>query len=189
MAELGRSGLNGVVQTNVPDNNTKFITPARHRKVLEDYSDSKFNKIDDDAFDVTFNNSTTDLTSEDIGAAIIELNSRIRPVLAMGTVRIGNISNSDTVGRALNTEGQFTRAEVDAFDVSSLLIKVDMSDVGTSDYQVKIDIVSVGDWNQDNTINAPTVRERTNTSFKIGIREAAALVQDIDLDIMIFKKP
>ena len=54
MAKKNRVDLNAVIQANLPDNNTDFITPALDREVEIDEVDSCFNLEDDTAVDVNY---------------------------------------------------------------------------------------------------------------------------------------
>ncbi len=54
MAQKNRADLQAVIDANLPDNTTDFITPLLHREVEEDLKDSNFNKLDDTAFDVNY---------------------------------------------------------------------------------------------------------------------------------------
>ncbi len=58
MAKKNRVDLNAVIQANLPDNNTDFITPALDREVEIDEVDSCFNLEDDTATDVNYTPST-----------------------------------------------------------------------------------------------------------------------------------
>jgi hypothetical protein len=55
MAKKNRVDLNAVIQSNLPDNTTDFITPALDREVEIDEIDSCFNLEDDTAVDVNYN--------------------------------------------------------------------------------------------------------------------------------------
>jgi hypothetical protein len=54
MAKKNRVDLNAVIEANLPDNTTDFITPALDREVEIDEIDSCFNLEDDTAFDVNY---------------------------------------------------------------------------------------------------------------------------------------
>ena len=54
MAQKNRADLQIIIDTNLQDNTTDFITPEKHREVEEDLKDSNFNKLDDTAFDANY---------------------------------------------------------------------------------------------------------------------------------------
>jgi hypothetical protein len=58
MAKKNRVDLNAVIQSNLPDNTTDFITPALDREVEIDEIDSCFNLEDDTAIDVNYTPTT-----------------------------------------------------------------------------------------------------------------------------------
>jgi len=66
---------------------------------------------------------------------------------------------------------------------------VNFPDVGTNNYMVLGELVSNGgNFDNDNDV-IRTIRDRTNTSFKILLREMAANVQDLTYEYILIPKP
>ena len=87
MAKKNRVGLNAVIQSNLPDNTTDFITPALDREVEIDEIDSCFNLEDDTAFDVNYSPTTPtdwDVTPTEVKGGLDELAERMRILESIG---------------------------------------------------------------------------------------------------------
>lgn len=81
MAEKNRADLQIVIDSNLPDNTTDFITPELHREVEEDLKDSNFNKLDeprDIAQDIAFVSPDGD----DIEAKLGDMSSPFQTIQA-----------------------------------------------------------------------------------------------------------
>ena len=83
MAKKNRVDLNAVIQYNLPDNTTDFITPALDREVEIDEIDSCFNLEDDTAFDVNYTPTTVadwDVTPTEVAGSLDELAGRVKTI-------------------------------------------------------------------------------------------------------------
>jgi hypothetical protein len=80
MAKKNRVDLNAVIQSNLPDNTTDFITPALDREVEIDEIDSCFNLEDDTAVDVNYTPTTPadwGIIPTEVAGSLDELASRV----------------------------------------------------------------------------------------------------------------
>ncbi|TSE05249.1 hypothetical protein [Aquimarina algiphila] len=190
MAKQGRSGLNGLVNSLVPDNLIKFITAFRMRNVLKDYRDSHFNLTDDDMYDVNFNNLGTGLTSTNAGDAIIEINNKVRPFLGGGTIRFGDIGGEPNGTPIAILDGTFTQCTAiqDAgVDIGSIY-EVRMEDIGTDQYQVLPTIIYNGNFNNKVYFGTTGVKTATKFNFFMGEARATGISQNVDLELILIKK-
>jgi len=83
MAKKNRVDLNAVIQSNLPDNTTDFITPALDREVEIDEVDSCFNLEDDTAIDVNYTPTTVadwDVIPTEVAGSLDELASRVETI-------------------------------------------------------------------------------------------------------------
>lgn len=186
MAVRNRTQLEGENQSQLPDNNEKLITPSNHRSVNTDMIDSTFNKLDDDSNDVGFNNSGTDLISGNVDAAIKELNSRIRPVLASGIVEIGNILVGSVGETRQIISGSFTSAFISRRDRNGAGYRIQFPDVGTTNY---IPIVTMENFILDTDTGVTfemAVESISSTAFTLFLRETLTREQNLRARIILF---
>jgi hypothetical protein len=101
MAKKNRVDLNAVIQANLPDNNTDFITPALDREVEIDEVDSCFNLEDDTAFDVNYAPTTPadwgGTLPTEVGDGLDVLAARIGTNLSQDIAYVSNVTTAGIV--------------------------------------------------------------------------------------------
>jgi len=104
-------------------------------------------------------------------------------VLKQGTVLIGDIS-AEYVGKQLTCAGGILSAEVLEDGSDDTLIQVNFASVGSTNYHPIITLRGYGNWHRDSEISF-SVKDFSNGSFKIGLREAFGEVQNLTAIITI----
>lgn len=107
--------------------------------------------------------------------------------LAKGKIILGDAIGTANNGQSLVTTGDYTSCTVLDTQPKDLLIRVNFSNVGTTNYQPIMTVISKGaNYNNDNDI-ITIARNFSTTSIQIALREIQGGIQNIDLQLSLLK--
>jgi hypothetical protein len=183
MAQKGRIDISVDINNSFPTNNIKAITATILRAFEETMKDSHFNLIDDDAYDIFF--SDAGLVSTNIGDALVEVNGNVSSVLINGGVYIGDLEGPPS-GNITVTGGFTSCFKTNYGSGGEATMDMVFPDVGSTNYQVILNIVGLGSREIDNDIKQWVLRNKTSSGFQINIEESqAGGTQDLQLNMTL----
>lgn len=175
MALKGRLDLNNLTGTNLPTNNSKQITAAKHREVVEALVESNFNLKDDELALLKFDAQQT--LKE-------KLAGLFRDVIKRGSFYDLNIGFG-SVGDTLNAEGIVSTATITTVSGPDTQVRVVFSESIENKVVIPVVHFTGSSFNSSNDLACPVIKIISSTQIDIGFREINSNSQSLKVEFII----